>query len=33
MARRIGLLLTLASWNCAQAQIATDPAVMVPALT
>ena len=33
MARRIALLLTLASWNCAQAQIAPDPPITVPALT
>jgi len=33
MARRIELLLTLASWNGAQAQIASEPPVTVPALT
>ena len=33
MARRIALLLTLASWNCAQAQIAPEPPVTVPAFT
>lgn len=33
MARRIALLLTLASWGCAQAQSAPEPPVTVPALT
>ena len=33
MARRIALLLTLTSWNCAQAQIAPEPPVTVPAFT
>ena len=33
MARRIALLLTLASWNCAQSQIAPALPVTVPAFT
>jgi hypothetical protein len=33
MVRRIALLLTLTSWNCAQAQIAPEPPVTVPAFT